>query len=188
MIILKRNFKQFVFSPIYLRRLLNLASQKLAMLQGMKVGEKTKFVGRHSFGTEPYLISIGKSCLITNNVCFVCHDGAIQVPFIADGLSIDEVYSNMSSFGRIQIGDNVFIGMGSIILPNTQIGNNSIIGAGAVVKGIFPNNVVIAGNPAKVIQDLSKYQNKNKSNVLKFAKDVKFADRKNLILLENPPL
>ena len=51
---------------------------------------------------------------------------------------------------RIEIGNNVLIGTNCIILPNTTIGNNCIIGAGSVVRGKFPDNSVIFGNPATV--------------------------------------
>lgn len=52
----------------------------------------------------------------------------------------------------IEIGDNCFIGMNSIILKGTVLGNNVIIGAGSVVSGVFPSDCIIAGNPAKVIK------------------------------------
>lgn len=52
----------------------------------------------------------------------------------------------------IIIGDNCFIGGNSIILKGTTIGNNCVIGAGSVVHGYFPDNSIIAGNPAKVIK------------------------------------
>lgn len=54
----------------------------------------------------------------------------------------------------ILIEENVFIGMNSIILKGTHIGKNSIVGAGSVVHGKFPDNVIIAGNPAKIIKTL----------------------------------
>ena len=47
--------------------------------------------------------------------------------------------------------------MRSIILPGTEIGDNTIIGAGSVVKGKIPANVIIAGNPAKVIKNIDDY-------------------------------
>ena len=58
----------------------------------------------------------------------------------------------------MKIGKNVFIGMGSIILKGTQIGDNTVIGAGSVVSGVIPSNVVVAGNPAKVIREIEKGQ------------------------------
>lgn len=56
--------------------------------------------------------------------------------------------------GPILIGDNCFIGLNSIILKGTTIGNNSVVGAGSVVCGSFPANVILAGNPAKIIKYL----------------------------------
>ena len=53
------------------------------------------------------------------------------------------------------IGDDCFIGMNSIILKGTTLGNNVIVGAGSVVHGKFPDNVIIAGNPAKIVKHLS---------------------------------
>lgn len=55
----------------------------------------------------------------------------------------------------INIGDNVFIGMNSIILKGTNLGNNVVVGAGSVVHGYFPDNCIIAGNPAKIIKHLT---------------------------------
>lgn len=52
----------------------------------------------------------------------------------------------------IAIGDDCFIGMNSIVLKGTQLGNNVVVGAGSVVHGSFPNNCIIAGNPAKIIK------------------------------------
>ena len=54
----------------------------------------------------------------------------------------------------INIGTNVFVGCEVIITKGTNIGNNCVIGAGSVVHGTFGDNVVIAGNPAKVIRTL----------------------------------
>lgn len=54
----------------------------------------------------------------------------------------------------IMIGENCFIGMNSIILKGTTLGRNCVVGAGSIVHGSFPDNVVIAGNPAKVIKKI----------------------------------
>lgn len=55
---------------------------------------------------------------------------------------------------RVSIGDNVWIGMGAIILKGVTIGENSVVAAGAVVTKPVPANVVVAGNPAVVIKDI----------------------------------
>lgn len=52
----------------------------------------------------------------------------------------------------ITIGEGCFIGANSIILKGTTLGNNCVVGAGSVVCGTFPDNVIIAGNPAKIIK------------------------------------
>lgn len=54
----------------------------------------------------------------------------------------------------IVIGENVFIGCNCIILKGTVLGDNCIVGAGSVVHGRFPDNCVIAGNPAKIIKKI----------------------------------
>ena len=56
--------------------------------------------------------------------------------------------------------DNVFIGLGSIIMPNVRIGENCIIGAGSVVTKDVPNNTVVAGVPAKKICSFDDYMKK----------------------------
>lgn len=158
-----------------LDRVANLAAAKKA---GLKVGPGTLLVGRQSFGSEPFLIEIGRDCLITDGVEFITHDGAIQVPLIANGEKILDVYSKKSTFGKVTIGDNVFIGINSILLPQTVISKNSIIAAASVVKGIFPEGVVIGGNPAKVICSIGDYYQKNKDRIIALKSS---EDRSNVI-------
>ena len=51
------------------------------------------------------------------------------------------------------IGENCFIGYGSCVLPGTILGKQCIVGANSVVRGVFPDYSVIAGNPAKLIRN-----------------------------------
>lgn len=149
-----------------INRLSNVSAAKKA---GLKVGERSLLVGHQSFGSEPFLIEIGEDCLVTDGVRFVTHDGAIQVPLLSSyGYAIDQVYSVKSTFDRIKIGNNVFIGVGSIILPGTSICDNSIVAAGSVVKGTFPVGVVLGGNPAKILCSVEEYYEKNERRILTF--------------------
>jgi acetyltransferase-like isoleucine patch superfamily enzyme len=56
----------------------------------------------------------------------------------------------------VVLEDNVWVGAQAGILPGTRIGANSVVGFGAVCAGMFPANVVIAGNPARVVGTLSE--------------------------------
>jgi acetyltransferase-like isoleucine patch superfamily enzyme len=91
-------------------------------------------------------ITIGKNCVIAAGVNIMDSNG-------------HELYSNDRTKGRdtakeIAIGDNVWIGLNAIILKDTCIGNNSVIAAGSVVKGNFPENSLIQGNPAILMKRL----------------------------------
>jgi len=114
--------------------------------QGMKVGNDCH-INTMSFSTEPYLVEIGDHVAIAAGTDFIAHDGAIWC--------FREELKNADIFGKIKIGNNVFIGNNCTILPNTTIGNNCIVGAGSVVRGQFPDNSVIVGNPAKVVLSMS---------------------------------
>lgn len=46
---------------------------------GAKIGNKTRFIGNPSLGSEPYLVEIGENCLISDNVLFITHDGGVKV-------------------------------------------------------------------------------------------------------------
>lgn len=107
---------------------------------GVKIGQRCR-IRTMSFSTEPYLIEIGDHVAIAANTHFITHDGATWC--------FEDIKGGV--FGKIVIGNNVFIGINCIILSNTTIGNNCIIGAGSVLRGHFPENSIIAGNPAQIV-------------------------------------
>ena len=98
---------------------------------------------------EPYLISIGSNVTITG-VRILTHDASLKKTI------------GYSKVGKVHIGDNVFIGYGSIILPDTTIGSKVVIGAGTVVAKNIPDNSVVVGNPCKIISTYDEYVEKNK--------------------------
>ena len=128
--------------------------------QGMKIGENCHF-NTMSFSTEPYLIEIGNHVAIAGGTEIITHDGATWC-------FLDEL-GPVDLFGKIIIGNNVFIGDNCTILPNTIIGNNCIVGAGSVVRGRFPDDSVIIGNPAKLVMKMNvqKFLYKQNPGLLK---------------------
>lgn len=56
---------------------------------------------------------------------------------------------------KVTIGNNVWIGSNSTILPGVTVGDGAIIGAGSVVTKEVPSNCIVAGNPAKVIRNIT---------------------------------
>lgn len=113
--------------------------------QGVVIGENCH-LETMSFSTEPYLVEIGDQVAIANGTVFITHDGGISC--FRDEFPGDDI------FGKIIIGANVHIGINCTILPNTEIGNNCIVGAGSVLRGRYPADSVIVGNPAKVIMSI----------------------------------
>lgn len=90
---------------------------------------------------------------ITNGVVILGHDYSYSV--------CGNVYFDLPRpQKKTIIGNNVFIGMNSIILSGVKIGDNVIIGAGSVVSKDCPSNGVYAGNPARYICSLEEYYNK----------------------------
>jgi acetyltransferase-like isoleucine patch superfamily enzyme len=114
---------------------------KYAKYIGVNVGQGC-VLGKIDFGTEPYLITIGNRVQITDDVKFFNHGGAWV--FRSRNPEFD-------FFGKISIGNNVYVGNNVLIMPGVTIGNDIIIGAGSVVTKSLDSGFVFAGNPAKKI-------------------------------------
>lgn len=124
--------------------------EKYARFIGVKIGTGCK-IATLNFGSEPYLITIGNNVQITSDVKFSTH-GAAWV--------FRKKYPNFDVFGKITVGDNVYIGNNVMIMPGVSIGNNVIIGAGAIVTKSVPDNLIIGGNPAKIIGNIDDLEQK----------------------------
>jgi len=101
-------------------------------------------------------VVVGKNCQIASSTFIADTDFHPVNPVEREKQVLGETFSFSSvSNEKISIGDNVWVGWNSTILKGVTIGDNSIVAAGSVVlSGAFPANVIIAGNPAKVVKKL----------------------------------
>lgn len=91
-------------------------------------------------------VTIGDNCLMAPNAQIY----AAHHPIDAKHRRDDEHYYKLST--PVTIGNNVWIGGQAVICPGVTIGDNSVIGAGSIVVKDVPANVVVAGNPARIIR------------------------------------
>ena len=135
--------------------------------RGVKIGENTDIINSYIDGCHGFLITIGNNVTITN-ATILAHDASTKK------------FIGYTKVGRVDIGDNVFIGFGSIILPGTKIGNNVIVGAGTIVAKDVPDNSVVIGNPFRVVCSFDEYIEKNKSQLnIKPTYNTLFCDKTN---------
>ncbi|MDA5327753.1 chorismate mutase [Enterococcus lactis] len=92
-------------------------------------------------------IEIGDNCMFAPNV---------QLYTATHPLHPVKRNSGLEYAKPIKIGDNVWLGGGVIVTPGVTLGNNVVVGAGSVVTKSFPDNVVIAGNPARIIKTVEE--------------------------------
>lgn len=154
-----RSIKDFIANLLGLQKYMSSERYvKYARENGCTIGDGTQFFGEKSVdigaGSE---IEIGEDCVITNRVRLLAHTW--DAPILRRYFGQDNAPES-SARGEIVIGDNVFIGENSIVLPDTSIGDNTIIGAGSVVSNDIPSESVAVGNPCRVIMDLEQYNNK----------------------------
>lgn len=140
--------KQFI-KRLFYRLQSNFTTDDLVR-KGLKVG--TNFKRMHGCILDPshcWLITIGDNVTLAPGVHLLAHDASVCH------------HLGYARIGRVNIGNNVFIGAGSIVLPHVSIGDNAVIGANSTVTRDIPSNVVAAGNPAKVLSSIEKFIEKN---------------------------
>ena len=130
--------------------LLGLYQRTIIIARGngkILIGDRVGISGAAIYAIDH--IEIGDDTLIGANVKIVDNDFH---PIDAQARRLDD--RDQIQHKPVIIGKNVFIGMNAVILKGTQLGDGCVVGAGAVVSGKFPENSVIAGNPARVIKTL----------------------------------
>lgn len=118
---------------------------------GVQMGRGVRFYGLspRTLGTEPWLIRLGDHCHITSGCQFITHDGGT--------LALRWRDPTLELTAPITLGDRVYLGVNTLVLPGVTIGDNVVIGAGSIVTKDIPNDTVAAGIPARPIKPLEEY-------------------------------
>ena len=97
----------------------------------------------------PWLITVGDNVTMAPEVRILAHDASMK-------------YANgKTKLGRVTIGDNVFIGTKTVVLPGVTIGSNVVIGAKSLITKDVPDNCVVCGVPAKIVRTFDNFRVKN---------------------------
>ena len=110
-------------------------------------------------------IEIGEDVILASRVHILAHDSSTKTHF------------NYTRIGKVKIGNRVFVGAGSIILPGVTIGDDVVIGAGSVVSADIPDGHVAVGNPVRIIctiDDFLERKRKEMETYPCFGKELKF--------------
>lgn len=121
---------------------------------GMKVGKN--FGRLNGVILDPshcWLIEIGDNVTLAPRVHILCHDASTKQ------------FLNYTKIGRVTIGNNVFIGAESVVLPGVTIGSNVIIGANSTVTHNIPDGMVAAGSPARILCPTAEYLEKERARM-----------------------
>jgi len=125
--------------------------------EGLVVGKNFNML--HGVFIDPshcWHISIGDNVTLAPMVMIFAHDASTKM------------HLNYTKIGKVNIGNRVFIGASSIILPGVTIGNDVIIGIGSVVSHDIPDGVVAAGNPASILGTLDDFITRRSSEMKLF--------------------
>ena len=141
---------RLLIKRFYYRLHSNYTTEDLIKM-GLQVGNN--FNRMHGSIIDPshvWHIKIGDNVTLAPRVHILAHDASLCH------------HLGVARIGNVTIGNNVFIGAETVILPNVTIGDNSIIGANSTVTKNIPANTVAAGTPAVVICTVEDYIKRNK--------------------------
>lgn len=167
-----------------IKRLLNklrgVQSIEKLKKRGLRIGNNVTIMGEVIIDpSHCWHIEIGNNVILAPRVHVLAHDASTKL------------FLNHTRVANVRIGNNVFIGAGTTVLPGVTIGDRVIIGAGSVIKNYIPDNSVAVGVPAKIIYSLDEYLEKqkvkmNKENTfndLFTLRNTDFSDKHRQILL-----
>lgn len=134
--------------------------------EGVLIDPSAKYISNTVYfdGTDYSKIKIGKNVTISKEVMFLTHDYSVTTSLATLDIYVERNKAEYYILDNINIGDNCFIGARSSILPGTTIGNNVIVGACTVVKGEIPDDVIVVGNPYKIVANTKEYAKRMMKN------------------------
>jgi maltose O-acetyltransferase len=124
--------------------------------RGLKVGKNVFLGGSYLDHRFLHLITIGDNVTLAGWVTILAHDASTKR------------WLDYSRIGKVTIGNRVFIGSGTIVLPGVTIGDNVVVGAGSVVANDIPSGQVFTGIPAKYICTLDDFLARKKEEMGKY--------------------
>lgn len=143
---------------VYKMLMNKLQPLKYAKKVGVNINGDLHIYGTVSWGSEPWIITVGDNVHITDGVNFITHDGGTLI--------FRKEIPDLEITKPITIGNNVYIGNNTYILPGVNIGNNVVVGACSVVTKDLMDNGVYAGCPARLIKSYDEYLKKLKAESL----------------------
>ena len=149
---------------------------QLAKENGVIIGKNVIIGSGCNFGSEPYLITLHDKVRLSFDVTFITHDGGTWA------FRDIEKYKNVIKYGKIEIGENSFVGCKTILMPGIHIGKRCVIGAGSVVTHDIPDNSVACGVPAKVIMSTYEYAEKALENNIEYDEQEYLSDKKKFLI------
>lgn len=122
--------------------------------RGLVVGKNFKRLNHVIIDdSHAWLITIGDDVTLAPKVHILAHDASTKT-------ALDK-----TRIGLVNIGNNVFVGASTTILPGVTIGDNVVIGAGSVVSKDIPSNSLAVGNPAKVVCSYDEYISRKRAEM-----------------------
>ncbi len=110
-------------------------------VMGVKVGRNCFISLGVKFDMTRGSIEVGNGCVITHGCVLAAHDPTVR-----------KRYPDRSGEGKIKLGDDVYVGVNSVILRNVTIGHHAIVGAGTVVTKDVPPYAIVVGNPQRILR------------------------------------
>ncbi len=144
--------KKLIRSLIY--RLRGDHTTEYLVKHGLRIGKNFhRMVGVIIDPAHCHHILIGDNVTLAPRVHLLAHDASTIV------------HLGYARIGNIRIGDNVFVGADTLVLPGVTIGHDSIVGANSTVVHDVPPKMVVAGNPARIICTLDEFLSKQKNRM-----------------------